>query len=92
LKTAAYGWLTHSRGLPAPQSGQYPADSGARWHEGSIYVASIEEVRDNFRRYGLVDDQAQFLKADTPASTLKEKAVLARLELTPAAPLDEQQR
>lgn len=56
-------WLADSfEGLPAPEPGKYKADAGAKWHEDSTYAVSLDEVRDNFRRYGLLDEQVQFLQ------------------------------
>lgn len=65
---AAYGdtqrvvWLADSfRGLPKPDEARYPADRGDRlWTIG--LDTSVERVRDNFRRYGLLDDRVRFLE------------------------------
>jgi len=39
-------------GLPPPRLKE---DEGAKWHEYDSLAVSIEEVQDNFRRYGIVD-------------------------------------
>jgi O-methyltransferase len=49
-------------GLPAPDPGQYPADSRSRLHELGYLAVSRETVEDHFRRYGLLDDQVRFVK------------------------------
>jgi hypothetical protein len=56
-------WLADSfQGLPAPDSKAFPADLGDRHVELSPYLAvSLEQVRDNFRRYELLDDKVRFL-------------------------------
>ena len=77
-------WLADSfAGLPAPRGDRYAADTGARWHEDPVYAVSIEEVRDNFRRYGLLDDQVQFLKgwfSETLSSVADREWALIRLD------------
>jgi len=57
-------WVADSfQGLPPPDSSQ-PADmeSSWRWHEMDFLEVSADEVRDNFRRYGLLDDNVCFLE------------------------------
>src|SRR5208337_5230741 len=66
---AAYGdrtrqvWVADSfEGLPRPDPGLYPADSGDGHWELSPYLAvPLDEVKRNFARYGLLDDQVRFL-------------------------------
>ncbi len=54
-------WVADSfAGLPAPDP-RYAADTGDRHHEQSALAISVDQVRDNFRRYGLLDDQVRFL-------------------------------
>jgi O-methyltransferase len=48
-------------GLPKPED-RYPADEGALWHVADRLAISLDEVRGNFERYGLLDDQVRFLK------------------------------
>jgi O-methyltransferase len=48
-------------GLPPP-SDQFPADAGATFHTHADLAVSLEEVRANFDRFGLLDDQVVFLK------------------------------
>lgn len=55
-------WMADSfAGLPRPQADEYPADVGSAWHEIHEFAVPVEAVRDNFRRYGLLDDQVEFL-------------------------------
>lgn len=73
-------WVADSfEGLPAPKE-QYAADRGELFHTIDLLRVSLEEVQDNFRRYGLLDTQVQFLKgwfSDTlPAAPIRSLAVL----------------
>jgi O-methyltransferase/8-demethyl-8-(2,3-dimethoxy-alpha-L-rhamnosyl)tetracenomycin-C 4'-O-methyltransferase len=49
-------------GLPAPNVGDYPSDDGYDLTGFSQLAVSVEGVRENFRRYGLLDDQIVFVK------------------------------
>lgn len=70
-------------GLPKPNAGQYPSDVGNAFHTYNNLAVSLEDVQENFRRYGLLDDQVQFLKGwfkDTlPVAPIQQLAV-ARLD------------
>jgi O-methyltransferase len=56
-------WVADSfEGLPPPDAERYPADAGALWHVADRLAISLDEVRANFARYGLLDDQVRFLK------------------------------
>jgi hypothetical protein len=48
-------------GLPPP-SAQFPADDGADFHTHPELAVTLEQVRANFRRFGLLDDQVVFLQ------------------------------
>ncbi len=50
------------QGLPAPDSEKYPHDAGDIHHFHRFLAVSEEQVRRNFERYGLLDDQVVFLK------------------------------
>lgn len=75
-------WLADSfQGLPAPECAKYPADAGDRHWELSSYLGvTIEEVQENFRRYGLLDDRVRFLsgwfKDTLPDAPISAIAVL----------------
>lgn len=47
-------------GVPPPDPERYPADAGDLNHTAPELAVSLEEVRANFRRYGLLDDGVSF--------------------------------
>ncbi len=49
-------------GLPPPDVARYPADEGLDFHEHPVLAVGLEEVRANFERYDLLDDQVVFVK------------------------------
>ena len=49
-------------GLPPPDVARYPADAGLDFHEHPVLAVSLDEVRANFERYDLLDDQVVFVK------------------------------
>lgn len=56
-------WLADSfEGLPPPDAKNYPADRGDPHHTYRWLAIRLEEVEENFRRYGLLDEQVRFLK------------------------------
>jgi len=74
-------WAADSfQGLPHPDVERYPQDAGDPHHGYDLLAVSLEEVRENFRRYGLLDDQVRFLQGwfrDTlPAAPIGRIAVL----------------
>ncbi len=55
-------WLCDSfEGLPPPESDKYPEDEGDVHHTFDILAVSKAQVINNFKRYGLLDDQVQFV-------------------------------
>ncbi len=70
-------WLADSfEGLPPPS---LPQDAGLNLNEYSELAVGVDEVRANFERYGLLDDQVRFLIgwfADTLPGPVKQLAVL----------------
>lgn len=55
-------WVADSfEGLPKPDPDRYPADRGDRLWEVSGLAISLDQVMANFSRYGLLDEQVQFL-------------------------------
>ncbi len=66
-------------GLPPPTEGVAP-DAGAEFHTWTDFAVSLEEVKANFARYGLLDDQVVFLEGlfrDTlPMAPVDRLAVL----------------
>lgn len=74
-------WVADSfEGLPKPDPEKYAADAGDKHHTVDVLAVSLEQVQDNFRRYGLLDDQVRFLKGwfrDTlPQAPIKKLAIL----------------
>jgi len=56
-------WLCDSfEGLPPPEPDKYPEDIGDAHHTYDILAVSQEQVKHNFERYGLLDDQVCFVK------------------------------
>jgi O-methyltransferase len=54
-------WVADSlEGLPRPD-GRFSQDDGDQHHTRLELVVSVDEVRENFRRYQLLDDQVGFL-------------------------------
>ena len=49
-------------GLPPPKPDLYPQDKGDTLHAYPQLAISLEQVKDNFARYGLLDDQVMFVK------------------------------
>ena len=74
-------WVADSfEGLPAPDPARYPADAGDRHHKLGGLAVGVELVRHNFERYGLLDEQVQFLvgwfKDTLPAAPIEQLAVI----------------
>lgn len=56
-------WVVDSfEGLPVPSELRYPADAGSDFHTYEQLAVSLDEVQENFRAYGLLDEQVTFLK------------------------------
>ena len=76
-------WVADSfRGLPPP-SARFPADAGDEHHRVPELAVSVEAVRENFRRYGLLDDQVVFLEGwfrNTLPALRDERWALIRLD------------
>jgi glycosyltransferase involved in cell wall biosynthesis len=49
-------------GLPAPNADAFPADAGWDLRRHKELSVSLAEVKDNFNRYGLLDDQVVFVE------------------------------
>jgi hypothetical protein len=77
-------WVADSfAGLPPPDTARYPHDRGITLHQFPQLAVSLERVQDNFRRYGLLDDQVRFLKGwfrDTLPSAPIERLAVLRLD------------
>lgn len=56
-------WVADSfEGLPPPSPDKYPADAGNQQHALPYLRVPLEQVRSNFARYNLLDDQVRFAK------------------------------
>ena len=74
-------WVADSfEGLPKPNPGLYPADQGDRHYKAEELSVSLEQVKENFRKFYLLDEQVQFLKGwfrnTLPPSPIEKLAVL----------------
>jgi O-methyltransferase len=70
-------------GLPKPNPDLYPADANDAFWTFPQLAVSLEEVRENFDRYGLLDDRVVFLKGwfkDTLSTAPTERIALLRLD------------
>lgn len=71
------------QGLPPPDEKNYPADAGQNIHTFTFLSVSQEQVADNFRAYGLLDEQVVFVKGwfkDTLPTLAAESFSLVRLD------------
>jgi len=77
-------WVADSfAGIPAPDVEKYPQDRGENLHEPEYLAVSIEAVKANFQRYGLLDDQVKFLKGwfkDTLPTAPVQRLAIMRLD------------
>lgn len=77
-------WACDSfEGLPAPNALKYPRDAGDVHHEFPALAVGVDQVRHNFRRYGLLDDQVQFVVgwfSDSLPKAGIEKIAVLRLD------------
>lgn len=75
-------WAADSfSGLPIPDTRTYPLDDdGTELYRYDYLSAGVDQVKENFRRYGLLDDQVRFLvgwfKDTLPTAPIKQLAVL----------------
>jgi hypothetical protein len=77
-------WVADSfQGLPKPNELMYPADKGNKIHSHLQLAVSLDEVKTNFLRYGLLDERIRFLpgwfKDTLPAAPIVRLAV-ARID------------
>jgi glycosyltransferase involved in cell wall biosynthesis len=70
-------------GLPAPDAEAYPSDREDRHHTFAELAVSLDEVKANFAKYGLLDDRVVFLKGwfkDTLAAAPIDRLAVLRLD------------
>jgi O-methyltransferase len=71
------------KGLPPPNPAEFPADAGDTHHTYPQLAVSRADVENNFRRYGLLDDQVVFLEGwfkDTLPNAPTNEIALLRLD------------
>lgn len=77
-------WVADSfEGLPSPDARKYPADAASAFHTQEALAVSLEQVKLNFSRYGLLDEQVRFLKGwfrDTLPTTSDRRWAVIRLD------------
>ena len=77
-------WVADSfQGCPIPNPDVYPHDKDFNLFKRKDYAITIEQVKSNFVRYDLLDDQVQFLAGwfkDTLPTAPIEKIALLRLD------------
>lgn len=77
-------WVADSfEGLPPPDLQKYPQDAGDALHSIAYLAVSLEQVQENFRKYGMLDDQVVFLKgffSDTLPGASIERIAILRLD------------
>lgn len=49
-------------GMPKPDTKKFPGDSGDMHHTFEHLKVSLEEVKNNFKMYGVLDERVQFIK------------------------------
>lgn len=74
-------WVADSfEGLPPPNPEKYPHDKGLHLEQYKELAVSLDEVKRNFERYDLLDDQVRFLKGwfrdSLPTAPIGKLAVL----------------
>ncbi|MEI7481943.1 MAG: TylF/MycF family methyltransferase [Elusimicrobiota bacterium] len=70
-------------GLPRPDEVRYPKDKGVNLYKYKDLAVSLERVKQNFERYGLLDEQVCFLKGwfkETLPDAPIEKLAVLRLD------------
>jgi O-methyltransferase len=77
-------WVADSfEGLPEADAAKHPYDRRLNLHQAAALAVSLEEVQENFVRYGLLDGQVRFLKgwfSDTLPSAPIERLAILRLD------------
>jgi O-methyltransferase len=74
-------WVADSfQGLPPPDPKRYPADAGDTLHTMTGLAVGVDQVKHNFERYGLLDEQVRFLvgwfKDTLPTAPIEQLAVM----------------
>ncbi|MBX5494004.1 MAG: class I SAM-dependent methyltransferase [Bryobacteraceae bacterium] len=74
-------WLADSfQGVPPPDEEKYPADAGSIFWKLDYLSVSLDEVKRNFERFGLLDERVSFLpgwfKDTLPTAPIKQLSIL----------------
>jgi hypothetical protein len=74
-------WVADSfEGLPPPNPEKYQHDRGDTHHTVKFLAVSLDQVKANFERYGLLDEQVRFLKGwfsqTLPQAPIEQLAVI----------------
>jgi len=74
-------WVADSfQGVPLPNSEIYPQDAGDVHWKHDYLAVSLDDVKENFARYGLLDNQVRFLigwfRDTLPAAPIESLAIL----------------
>jgi O-methyltransferase len=70
-------------GLPEPNTTDFPADQGSTFHTYADLAVSLEQVKANFAKFDLLDDQVVFLKGwfrDTMSKVPSKQVAVLRLD------------
>jgi len=77
-------WVADSfRGLPPPDPQRFPADAKDRLSSRPQLAVSLEEVKANFQRYGMLDEHVRFLEGwfqDTLSDAPVERLAVLRID------------
>jgi O-methyltransferase len=77
-------WLADSfRGLPPPNPERYPHDEGVHLEGYSALAVPVDTVKENFRRFGLLDERVQFVEgwfAETLVNLEADELAVIRLD------------
>lgn len=77
-------WVADSfEGLPKPDENKYAADKRDKHYKYKELAIPLEEVKNNFKKYGLLDDNVKFLKGwfkDTLPVAPIDKIAILRLD------------
>lgn len=77
-------WVADSfAGLPPPDPEKYPADRGDTHHTVGFLAVPLEEVKRNFAKYNMLDEQVVFLEGwfrDTLPTAPIERLAILRLD------------
>jgi hypothetical protein len=77
-------WLADSfRGLPPPNPERYPLDEGLHLEGYSVLAIAVDAVKENFRRFGLLDERVRFVEgwfSETLANVDADEFAVIRLD------------